>query len=89
MNELVVSAGVFAPASQRRDWAARTPNKVLQPTQTALGHFSLFLSHNGLLPCHGSLPVTRARFGLLNTGVRNAPPQGLNGRDHSFGRIPS
>jgi hypothetical protein len=44
-------------------------NKALQKTQTALGSFSILLSHNGLLPVHGSLPVARARFGLLSAGV--------------------
>jgi hypothetical protein len=47
-------------------------NKALQKTQTALGSFSILLSHNGLLPVHGSLPVARARFGLLSAGVRRA-----------------
>ena len=45
-------------------------NKALQKTQTALGSFSILLSHNGLLRVHGSLPVARARFGLLSAGVR-------------------
>ena len=39
-------------------------------TQTARGSFSIFLSHNGVLPGHGSLPVTMARFGLVSAGVR-------------------
>ena len=48
-------------------------NKVLQMTQTALGSFGVSLSHNGLVPIYGSLPVVRARFGRLSTGVSNLP----------------
>ena len=44
-------------------------NKALQKTQTALGSFSIRLSHNGLLPRHAVLPVIMARFGLLSAGV--------------------
>ena len=48
-------------------------NKVLQMTQTALGSFGISLSHNGLVPVYGSLPVVRARFGRLSTGVSALP----------------
>jgi len=44
-------------------------NKALQMTQTALGNFGIFLSHNGLRVWHGSLPVVTARFGQLSAGV--------------------
>ncbi len=62
-------------------------NKALQKTQTALGSFSILLSHNGLLPVHGSLPVARARFGLLSAGVRR--PLGTICRKREFDEGPS
>jgi hypothetical protein len=45
------------------------PNKVLQKTKTAVASFGIFLSHNGLLPHQGSLPVVMARLGHLMAGV--------------------
>ena len=50
----------------------KTANKALQKTQTALSSFGIFLSHNGLVPVCGLLPVVTARFGLLSAGVSNA-----------------
>ncbi len=44
-------------------------NKALQQTKPALASFGIFLSHNGLLSCVGSLPVVTARFWLLKAGV--------------------
>jgi hypothetical protein len=51
------------------NYAGRCANKALQMTQTAFGNFGIFLSHNGLAPICGSLPVVRARFGQLSAGV--------------------
>jgi hypothetical protein len=47
-------------------------NKALQATPTALGNFSIRLSHNGVVVCHGVLPVVRARSGRLKAGVMPA-----------------
>ena len=40
-------------------------NKHMQQTKIARRNFSIVLSHNGLLPIFGLLPVERARFLLL------------------------
>ena len=50
-------------------FATKSANKALQKTQTALASFRIRLSHIGLLPVCGSLPVIRAHFGLLSAGV--------------------
>ena len=55
---------------KRGNYAGRCANKALQMTQTALGSFGIFLSHNGLVLVYGSLPVVKARFGQLSAGVR-------------------
>jgi len=47
----------------------KSANNALQQTKTALASFNIFLSHNGLLPRVGSLPVVRARFRLLKASV--------------------
>jgi hypothetical protein len=39
-------------------------NNVLQKTNTAVASFRIFLSHNGLLPRQGSLPVVRGGVGV-------------------------
>jgi hypothetical protein len=44
--------------------ASESPNKVLQKTKTAIVKFGIFLSHNGLLPIYGLLPVMTGGFGF-------------------------
>ncbi len=51
----------------------RIANNALQQTKTALASFNIRLSHTGLLPRQGLLPVVRARFWLLKASVSHLP----------------
>ena len=48
-------------------------NKALQPTNTALASFSIRLSHNGLVPRQGALPVVTAQCWRLKASVSHLP----------------
>jgi hypothetical protein len=50
----------------------KSANNCVQQTQTVLASFSVSLSHIGMVLGQGSLPVVRARFGLLTHRVTNA-----------------
>jgi len=49
----------IAPYERRK-----SANNVLQKTNTAVASFSIRLSHNGLVPRQGSLPVVRGGVGF-------------------------